>query len=119
LPYRSQVTLGNAIKQKQEKEPTMIEYLGFIYSVGKDIKDYLAWHEETKVVDREWLEKSGFGKLMESQGYKLLWSLPDKIETRKLSGYEIIFEIDESRRIRRRIVRGREPLVLIGKRKND
>ena len=96
----------------------MIEYLGFFYALGKDIKDYLKWREETKLVDREWLEKSGFGKLMESQGYKLFWSLTDKIETRKLAGYEIIFEIDKSKRIRRRIVRGKEPLVLIGKKED-
>jgi hypothetical protein len=96
----------------------MIEYLGFLYGVAKDIKEYLTWREEMKVVDREWLEKSGFGKIMESQGYKLYWSRPDKIETRILDGYEIIFEIDKSKRIRRRIVRGREPLVLIGKKEN-
>lgn len=96
----------------------MIECLGLFYTVAKDIKDYLTWSEETKVVDREWLEKSGFGRLMESQGYKLLWSRPEKIETRKLDGYEIIFEIDKSRRIRRRIERGREPVVLLGKKKD-
>lgn len=103
-----------------EKETTMIEYLGFFYGVAKDIKDYLKWNEETKVVDREWLKKSGFGKEMESQGYKLYWSRPEKIETRKLDGYEIVFEIDKLKRIRRRIEwsGGRDSLVLLGKKEN-
>jgi hypothetical protein len=100
-----------------EKETSMIEYLGFIYGAAKDIKDYLKWDEESKVVDREWLEKSGFGEEMESQGYKLYWSRPEKIESRKLDGYEIIFEVDKVKRIRKRIVwsSGNDSLVLLGK----
>lgn len=68
----------------------MVEWLGLIYEVAKDIKNYLKWDEESKTVDREWLEKSGFGKEMENHGYKLYWLRPEKIESRKLDGYEII-----------------------------
>ena len=98
----------------------MIEYLGFIYGVAKDIKDYLKWDEETKVVGSEWLEKSGFGKEMESQGYKLYWSRSEKIEARKLDGYEIIFEVHKIKRIRKRIVWSskNDSLVLLGKKQN-
>jgi len=104
----------------RRKETTMIEYLGFLYGVAKDIKEYLKWNEETKSVDREWLEKSGFGKEMGNRGYKLYWSRPEKIETRKLDGYEIIFEIDKLKRIRRRIERTseRDSLILLGKQEN-
>jgi hypothetical protein len=103
-----------------EKEAPMIEYLGFIYGVTKDIKDYLKGDEESKVVDREWLEKSGFGKEMENRGYKLYWSRPEKIESRKLDGYEIIVEVDKIKRVRKRIVwnSGNDSLVLLGKKEN-
>lgn len=95
----------------------MIAYLGFLYGLAKDIKDWLKWDEETKIVDREWLEKSGFGKEMETHGYKLRWSRPEKVETRRHDGYELIFEIDQIKRIRRRIERvsGKDVLILIGK----
>jgi hypothetical protein len=51
----------------------MIEYLGFINVLGKDIKEYYALKEETKLVDREWLDRSGFKHLMASKGYELRW----------------------------------------------
>jgi hypothetical protein len=97
----------------------MIEWLGFLYGLAKDIKSYLTWGEETKLVDREWLKKSGFEDLMNNKGYKLRWTTPEKIETRKLDGYEIIYEIDKSKCVRRRIVRGREPLTLLGKKESS
>jgi hypothetical protein len=103
-----------------KKETSMIEYLGFIYGVAKDIKDYFKWEEESKVVDREWLEKSGFGKEMENQGFKLYWSRLEKIESRKLDGYEVIFEVDKIKRVRKRVVwnSGTDSLVLLGKKEN-
>lgn len=98
----------------------MIEFLGLLYGVAKDINKYLSWKEETKFVDRTWLEKSGFGALMKEQGYKLYWSTPEKVETRKLDGYEFLYEFDEPKRIRRRIewTSGRDTLVLMGKDEN-
>jgi len=98
----------------------MIEFLGLLYDVAKDIKDYLEWDEDVKVVDREWLEKSGFGQAMREKGYDLRWSKPEKIESRKLDGYELIYEIDKLKRVRRRIEwrSANDSLVLIGKKAN-
>lgn len=95
----------------------MIEFLGLFYGIAKNIKDYLSWNEETKLVDRTWLEKSGFGELMEKQGYKLRWSSPEKVEAKKLDGYEIMYEIDKIKRVKRRVERtgGRDSLILMGK----
>lgn len=95
----------------------MIELLGLFYGITKDIKDYLTFDEEAKVVDSEWLDKSGFGKLMEDEGYKLRWTISDKVETRKLDEYEIIYEVDKLKRVRRSIERrGRsDALILMGK----
>lgn len=92
----------------------MIDLLGFLYEVGKDLKEHYEWKEEDKLVDLPWVEKSGFDKAAEANGYKLHWSRPDHIESRKLDGYEVMFELDKSARVRRRLV-ARDGLVLLGK----
>ena len=97
----------------------MIELLGLLYGIVKDIKQYISWKEEIKVVDEEWLEKSGFKEKMEIEEYKLYWSSHEKIESRLLDGYEIIYELDRLKRVRRRIewTSGQDSLVLLGKKK--
>ena len=96
----------------------MIEFAGLIYEIGKGLMTFLSFKEEEKLVDWEWLKKSGFEDKMNQQGYKLRWSRPDKIETRKLDGWEIMFEIDKIKKIKRKIVL-KDPLILLGiKRKN-
>jgi hypothetical protein len=59
----------------------MIEYLGVAYEVAKNLKDYLKWDEEDKLVDLAWLEKSGFGAEARRKGYELRWVRPDKVES--------------------------------------
>ena len=100
-----------------EKEIIMIENIGMLYGFAKDVKKFIEWEEEIKVVDRKWMEKSGVEVEMKSHGYKLRWSILEELETMKLGGYEIIFEIDEIKQIRRRIERsrGRYWQVLIGR----
>jgi len=100
-----------------EKEIVMIESLGLFYGFAKDAKDFIDWEEDIKVVDRKWMEKSGFDVEMKSHGYKLRWSILEELETMKLGGYEVIFEIDEIKQIRSRIERsrGRNWQVLLGK----
>ena len=99
----------------------MIEILGFLYGLGKELKNYIEWDVEDKLVDREWLDLSGFKDHLQQEGYTLSWSRPEKVESRVLSGYEIAYEIDKVRRIRRRIMRGPEHdrLVLIGKKSDS
>jgi hypothetical protein len=48
----------------------MIDLLGFIYDVAKDVKDYLKWDEEEKLVDFNWPAKSGFQERAEADGLK-------------------------------------------------
>ena len=64
--------------------------------------------------------KSGFGKAMRDIGYDLRWSKLNKIESRKLDGYELIYEIDKQKRMRRCIEwrTANDSLVLIGKKAN-
>lgn len=92
----------------------MIDLLGFLYELGKDLKEHYEWKEEDKLVDLPWAQKSGFDKAAEACGYKLYWSRKDRIESRKLDGYEVMFELDNSVRTRRRLV-SRDGLVLLGK----
>lgn len=95
----------------------MIELFGTMFGLAKDVVAYLSWDEESKVVDGDWLEKSGFLKKMEQESFKLYWSKPEKIESRKLDGYEVIYEIDKLRRVRKTIIwsNGRDSLTLLGK----
>lgn len=88
--------------------------MSLIYTFAKDLKNYLEWDEETKLVDGTWLQVSGFGQRAEDDGMNLRWTNPDNVETRLLQGYEISYEIDKIKRVRRRIVR-RDGVVLMGK----
>ena len=92
----------------------MLEWLGFLYGVAKDLKDYFGYEEEDKLVDINWPEKSGFDEKWKQKGYKLRWERTDKIESRRLDGWEILYEVDKINRVRRRIVL-RDGMVLIGK----
>lgn len=93
----------------------MIDFLGFIYDLAKDLKAYFKWEEEEKLIDSNWVKKSGFQDKAENDGLTLRWSNPDKIQTRMLDGYDVVYEIDESKRMRRRLV-NKVGDVLIGKR---
>jgi len=92
----------------------MLEWLGFIYVIAKDLKDYLKYAEEDKLVDLSWTEKSGFRTKWEQKGYEVRWSQLDKIESRRLEGWEVLYEVDKIKRVRRRMV-SRDGMVLIGK----
>ena len=92
----------------------MLELLGFVYGIAKDLKGYLEYEEENKLVDHSWPAKSSFDEKWKEKGYKLKWSRPDKIESRRLDGWEILYEVDKIKRVRRRIVL-RDGMVLIGK----
>jgi hypothetical protein len=92
----------------------MIEWLGFLYGIAKDLKDYLEYEEGDKLVDMNWIEKSGFHQKCKEKGYELRWSRSDKVETGILEGWEVLYEVDKIKRIRRRIVL-RDGMVLIGK----
>jgi hypothetical protein len=92
----------------------MLEWLGLLYGIAKDVKGYLEFKEEDKLVDMSWLTKSGFDEQWQQKGYKLRWSRPDKIASRSYEGWEVIYEVDKIQRIRRRIVL-KGGMVLIGK----
>lgn len=92
----------------------MIELLGFVYDLVKDIKEYLEWDEEEKLVDINWPEKSGLKMKAEAEGMKISWIRPDRLDSLQLDGYELIYEVDKVKRIRRKLVLY-DGLVLVGK----
>ena len=95
----------------------MIDLLGFFYDVAKDIKEYLTWDEHEKLVDIGWPEKSGLQKRAEADGMTLKWCRADRLASLQLDGYEIVYEIDKSKRVRNKVVL-RDGSVLIGRRDN-
>ncbi len=85
------------------------------YTAGKDIKEHFEVKElDPKLVDLSWVEKSGFDKASAEAGYTLVWSRPDRVASRELDGYEVMYEVDRDARTRRRLV-VRDGLVLLGK----
>ena len=82
----------------------MLELLGFIYGIAKNLGNFLTFKEETKLVDTNWLEKSGLTAKAQQEGFELRWSNPEKVESRRFEGWDIWYEVDKLRRIRRRIV---------------
>ncbi len=101
----------------------MLELMGLIYGLGKDLIKYLKWTEEPKPVDLPWLEKSGLKQRAEDENIELRWSKSSKVESRLLEGYQIFYEVDERKHVRRKIIvldsRGKEDLVLMGKPKAE
>lgn len=96
----------------------MIEWLGFVYGLGKDLAGYIKksseWEEEEKLVDSSWPEKSGLTEEAAKTGLKLRWSAPDKVESRKFDGWEEMYSIDEEKQTKYRLVQ-KNGSVLIGR----
>lgn len=92
----------------------MFELAGLVYDVVKDVAKYLEWTEENKLVDFKWPEYSGFAAKVAESGKAVFWSKPDQVERRLYEGCEIAFELDNGKRVRRRIVL-RDGLVLMSK----
>ncbi len=85
----------------------MLDYLGLgytIYSLAREVIDSLKWSEETKLVDNDWLEASGFRGYLTGEGFKLRWARPARVEYYKTQGYEEALEVDERVRVKRRLV---------------
>lgn len=74
----------------------MIDALGFIYDVAKDIKEHFAWKDEDKLVEITWPQSSGFENEAKKAGYDIGWTRLDRVETKKLEGYDVMFELDKA-----------------------
>lgn len=94
------------------------EYFGVIKGAWDGImgvKEHFEVNEgEPKLVGGDWLEKSGFAAKSKDDGYELRWSKPDKVASREIDGYEVMFEINKSKRTRHKLVLY-DGLTLIGR----
>lgn len=97
----------------------MFEMLGFLYGLAKELAKFSEFKEETKFVDHDWLAKSGFKDLLKGEDYELRWSQTRKAPSREFDGWEVVYEIDKTNRVRNRIEltgsSGNDSLVLIAR----
>jgi hypothetical protein len=96
----------------------MFEIVGFLYGLAKDLGEYLKWDEQVKLVDMSWPQKSGFEAEAEERGLQLRWSNPERLESRRLDGWDVVYEMDKQQRIRFRI-ENKSQQVLIAKPKEE
>ena len=90
-----------------------------VYEAGKDFKDHFEIKEsDPKLVDFEWATKSGFQAKAEADGYQISWSRPERVASRELDGYEVMYEIDKNAKIKRKLVLY-DGMVLIGRKKEQ
>ena len=75
------------------------------------------WKEESMIVDFNWPVASGFQRAMEKNGFKLLWSRADKVQSRLSDNYELMYWKDKNKRVKRRIEL-KDQSILIGKMSN-
>ncbi|NIE64112.1 hypothetical protein [Burkholderia sp. Ax-1719] len=83
----------------------MIEWLGLAYTIGKDLVRGLMWEEQEKLVDGDWLQKSGFGEEARAKGVDLYWSRPDRVATRETEGWAVMYAEDAKAGVRYKLVR--------------
>jgi hypothetical protein len=99
-----------------------IEY-GFLYAIFKDFYNFIKrvlkskkvvdYKVEDKQINNAWLENSGFKADLEKKGYTLYWSTASKIEEHKLEGYEIIYETDNEKKVKYKLIN--KDTILMGK----
>lgn len=99
----------------------MIEFLGIIYAVGKDIVANTGWYDSEKQVNSNWVEKSGFVKTLTENGFQCRWVANRNIASRELDGYMLVQEMDHDSKTYYSLFRGPEhdKIYLMAKAKRD
>ncbi len=82
----------------------MFEFAGLLYEIAKDIRKSRQWKGEDKLVDFEWPTYSGFAQKLASEKKTVVWVRPDQVARCMHGGLELIYEVDEKKRVRRRLV---------------
>ena len=91
------------------------DLLGF----KKDLEDFFNLQEgEAKLVDFNWAHESGFQNQLESQGYQVSFIRPEKIASRVLNGFEIMYEINTKAKTKHKIILY-DGMILIGKKSKN
>lgn len=103
----------------------IVNLAGLVYTIGKDVwtyvqdqKDKDKYVEKDRLVENKYLEDSGLKAAWEKEGYQLRWTVPKKVETRKLQGYEILYGVDDKQKeiFSLKLMDGS---ILMGKKENE
>lgn len=96
----------------------MIEYLGFLYSLCKDIKKFFIskykYKDDVKTVDDEYVKKFILKDKDPGNYLHFSWCYEDKIEIKKADGYDYHYSFDEKEK-KRFIFKNKDGLYLIVK----
>ena len=90
--------------------------LNLIYSISKDLINWVRWKDQQKIVGLNWIEIPEVKKRICTNDYKLVWVRGDKVEARREKGWEVVYDFDRVKRIRFKIAT-HDGLILIKKRK--
>ena len=76
----------------------IIELLGLLYGIAKDLKSYQTYEEKDKIIDQRRLTQ--IEKAHEEKGDMIEFRIsdPDKIEGIKQNGWDYYYEIDEDKK---------------------
>ncbi|WP_296662635.1 hypothetical protein [Paraburkholderia sp.] len=88
--------------------------LGLAYTVAKDIKaNFLDWTEEEKIVSRDWIERTDLQAELAAKGVALGQCRPDLLAIRQLDGWDVAYELDEAKRVARKLVFRDNTLLIV------
>ena len=94
---------------------TILGGIAAIFYFRDKWKDRDRFTEEDKEVTSAWWEASDLKKGYESKGFRTFgWSNSDRVPERQAEGAEVIYELDNARKVKSRLV-NRSSQVLIGR----
>ncbi|MGE3920069.1 MAG: hypothetical protein AB7F64_03835 [Gammaproteobacteria bacterium] len=92
----------------------MIEYLGFVYGIIKDLKEYFTYQEDVKLIDNEYAKHLENQEKTNGNNIEFHWSDEDKVSIRKTKGWDYYYEIDKKQR-KKFILKNKANKILIAK----
>lgn len=92
----------------------MVEYLGLIYGIIKDIKEYFKYVESEKMVDNSYVEQLKKKHESDGENISFYWSDEDKLEVRKAKGWDYYYQVDKNKK-KKFILKNKTGQILIAK----
>lgn len=92
----------------------VVSSIGLAVDLAARFGDWVKWEEEDLLVDRDWLAEAIDKGILDGAEDEYRWSSEDKVATREIKGtYSVVMAADEKKRLKYRLVRGREGSRLI------
>ena len=96
----------------------MVEYLGFLYRIIKDIKEFFTYKEDEKKIDDKYVEQLKKQHQDKGEDIDFRWSKEDKIEARKADGWDYYYQSDNSKK-KKFILKNTNGQILIARNKSN